>query len=1738
MLCYHFFTVSIVNAQNSTAPIVNTQNLRISIYVDAADVNRYLTTPEDREKVAVILQGLKISKIFLEGRREDDYVPPTVLREIRDDFLKRGFSVSGGVMFAAGKTWAVRTSVPGGLPWLNYEAEKTQRDLAQYFTENAAIFDEIIIDDMFATNDTSPESNRARGNRPWGEYRRDLLVSLIEPFMLKPARAVRPSVRLIIKYPQWYETFREMGYDPPRMSALFDETWAGTETRDPRSVQPTEGYINYGWLASVAGKKMNGGWFDWGGCTPQNFVDQAYQTVLAGAPEFALWHLGELMQDNPCTTRLQTALPELFELAGKVHGRPLRGISYYMPAGSNGQGNFYLADDLPMIGLPIVPESSYPTASRIAILPAHAAADPEILSHMKQHLSQGATLVLTPAFLNRLGKPAAEMAGVAVPGRQQRGTAGKIELKGKQVNLTTPLEIDLGLESPADAVLIWALAGDRRVPFLTSRVTGGGRILVLNVMVTSRGGDNGLPGIPQVLADELRGELLAPLGIQLSSPTKVSFYLWGDSSVFYNFRDEPVELKLNRKPISLGAHRVLFVQSDAPAANANIPFEGQKTIWHGFDRYDYMMDDATGAITPASPGAAGRRCIVVVPKEPAPGNPWSWRGCYWDHEPQTEVELLKRGFHIAYITANASLKPDQKWDAWYAFLTEKHGLSKKPAFIGMSRGGEYSYMWATTHPGQVSCIYGDNPGGNSENLARLEALAKQDVPLLHVCGSIDPILEKYSTATETFYHQFGGRISVMIKEGAGHHPHSLRDPKPIADFIEQSVRAAAVPAVPPAFAGKNFSRSSYYSFASDYLSVPTEDNYLTCRGPLFSPCYDRYDVWMGFDVPVTVIAPKQAAPGKPWVLRADFVSQDATVDQALLAKGFHIVVGPTGYNADGPNRDQWDAVYKHMTAAGFSPKPVMEGVGGAAGEAYAWAILNADKVCCVYAENPVLRSHMSKTPLILDNLAALAKAGVPLLHVCGSQDPWLKDHTLAIEAQYKKLGGPITVMIQEGMGHLPNAPRDPKPVVAFIMEKAAAVPATATSPRGAPGPMPPPRSVEDFLAAAKTVADRTPPEGYTGQYVKMYYPGLSDEGQLRFAVTYTLWIPDHVKTLRGIIVHQHGAGMTASKEGSTAAYDLHWQALTKKWDCALLGPCYHVLNDGDWDAAGSIYWMDPRRGSEKTFLRALHDFAVKTGHAELATVPWTLWGHSAGGIWSDIMSTLHPERVVGVYCRSGSQPVFFDRPLQVPPTTVTPAACAIPMMLSCGIKEDWITDKLMRTFKQYRDQGATMGFAHDPRTEHECGDSRYFAIPYLDTCLTMRLPDKGSQDQTLKPMDQSQAWLASLKNPEVAVPAAEFKGDLKESVWLPNEAVAKAYMEYVKTGAVGDTTPPPAPFNATATAQGNQGVEVTWSAEADFESGLRQFIVLRDGQVLAKVPERPRGQFGRALFQGMTYHDTPSQPMPDMLFFDASVRPGEKHSYTVITVNSVGIESRPSQWQYTFEPHDYKQVLDNVADVALDSKNNLYALVRGDIPILVFDAQGKYLRGWGQGLIKGPHGLYIDAHDHVFCVDSANHVVLKFTTEGKLLMTLGTRGVASESGCVQGNFKTVKKGGGPFNVPTKVTTSRTGEIFVSDGYGNARVHRFSADGQWIKSWGEPGTGPGQFNLPHGIAVDDDNNVYVADRENDRIQIFDLDGNLKKIWNDIYRPSAICIHEGYVYVTELGHRMYVDNVLFEPNGKGP
>jgi pimeloyl-ACP methyl ester carboxylesterase len=497
--------------------------------------------------------------------------------------------------------------------------------------------------------------------------------------------------------------------------------------------------------------------------------------------------------------------------------------------------------------------------------------------------------------------------------------------------------------------------------------------------------------------------------------------------------------------ITLTAAPILCAADAAPSA-----FDGSQSTWHDdFVRYDYIMDDETLEITPftrpgndggrygvANPPAGKRRCIVVVPKKPASGNPWSWQGCYWDHRSQAEVELLRRGFCIAFITPN----PGKQWDAWYTFLTEKHGLSKKPVFVGMSRGGSTEYQWATSNPDKVSGIYGDNPAISQESLLKLAELARRDVPLLNICGSEDFILESCTKPIENAYRQVGGRITVMIKEGPAHHPHSLQDPKIIADFLEQS--ATNPPNPRPDFLDNTYVKSYYYSTENSYLYLPREDTYAVVRGPQFTPTYDRYDkAGRGFgNGGPTVLVPKTAADGKPWVLRADRIDRTTSpVDLALLARGFYIVVPPL-LQQRGSVRADWDAVYKLMTNAGFAKKAVLEGMGAGAGEAYGWAVNNADKVACIYAENPVLRSLMleqnynedAKVPHV-DDLSPLATAGVPILHVCGSLDPWLDRETRPAEKKYQSLGGTFTVIFREGDGHFLDAKMDTKPVVDFII---------------------------------------------------------------------------------------------------------------------------------------------------------------------------------------------------------------------------------------------------------------------------------------------------------------------------------------------------------------------------------------------------------------------------------------------------------------------------------------------------------------------------------------------------------------------------------------------------------------------------------------------------------------------------------------------------------------------------------
>ncbi len=206
-------------------------------------------------------------------------------------------------------------------------------------------------------------------------------------------------------------------------------------------------------------------------------------------------------------------------------------------------------------------------------------------------------------------------------------------------------------------------------------------------------------------------------------------------------------------------------------------------------------------------------------------------------------------------------------------------------------------------------------------------------------------------------------------------------------------------------------------------------------------------------------------------------------------------------------------------------------------------------------------------------------------------------------------------------------------------------------------------------------------------------------------------------------------------------------------------------------------------------------------------------------------------------------------------------------------------------------------------------------------------------------------------------------------------------------------------------------------------------------------------------------------------------------------------------------------VFGDVAAVGVDRQDRVYAFNRGPHPMVVFDCAGNFLKSWGENIFTRAHGIHMGPDDTIYCTDDGDHTVRKCTLDGKVLLEIGIP-----------NRPKPFMSGEPFNKCTHTALSPKGEIYVTDGYGNARVHKYAPDGKYLSTWGKPGIGPGEFNLPHNICCDADGFVYVADRENHRIQVFDRDGKYETEWRNLHRPSGIYMPPGQCpicYVGEIG-----------------
>jgi DNA-binding beta-propeller fold protein YncE len=218
------------------------------------------------------------------------------------------------------------------------------------------------------------------------------------------------------------------------------------------------------------------------------------------------------------------------------------------------------------------------------------------------------------------------------------------------------------------------------------------------------------------------------------------------------------------------------------------------------------------------------------------------------------------------------------------------------------------------------------------------------------------------------------------------------------------------------------------------------------------------------------------------------------------------------------------------------------------------------------------------------------------------------------------------------------------------------------------------------------------------------------------------------------------------------------------------------------------------------------------------------------------------------------------------------------------------------------------------------------------------------------------------------------------------------------------------------------------------------------------------------------------------------------------------------------------------AEPACDSQDRVYIFNRSDHPLMVFDRDGNFQGEWGREYLTDAHGIYISGEDHVYLPVRESHAIVKCTLDGKPLMTMGVWDAPSDTGGARPDG-TMWKAAGPFNRCTDIALAPNGDLFVSDGYANSRVHKFSPEGRLLHSWGRPGKrGPGEFHIPHGIWVHWDGRVMVCDRENNRIQLFTGDGEYLGMWTDLARPCDIYVdHDGIAYVVELDAFMTILNM---------
>ena len=546
------------------------QNFKVSIYCTAFDVKQMDDTVSLRTKWNEISRQLKVDKVYIETHRDLFIVDQPTLDKAKKFFTDRHIQIAGGITYTVKEADNFRSYC-----YSDPEDRKRAKEIAEYTAKN---FDEFILDDFFFTNCKDDGAIKEKGLKSWTQYRLDLMVEAAQNLVVGPAKKVNPKVKIVIKYPNWYEHFQGLGFDLEKEPKIFDGIYTGTETRDAvmsaQHLQPYLGYNIIRYFSNIAPGRNGGGWVDpFGMGTFDRYAEQLWITAFAKAPEITLFHFGqmtrpfypsdrstwqgqntsfdydEMMQPidyNGNTPAKPTTLARVagysFETVDKIMGKtgnPI-GIKSYRPYHSIGED--FLQNYLGMIGLPMDESPEFPAVDKVVLLTEEAKFDTDIVSKIKKQLTEGKTVVITSGLLRALqDKGLSDIAELRYTDRKafvQDFTVGEYQLEHSEKPI---LMQQLQYLTNDTWEIVSGISGANGWPILHMVDYSKGKMYVLTVP------DNfaDLYNLPPKALNKIREILCGGLNVSMEGPSNISLYLYDNNTfIIESFLDTEAQLKI------------------------------------------------------------------------------------------------------------------------------------------------------------------------------------------------------------------------------------------------------------------------------------------------------------------------------------------------------------------------------------------------------------------------------------------------------------------------------------------------------------------------------------------------------------------------------------------------------------------------------------------------------------------------------------------------------------------------------------------------------------------------------------------------------------------------------------------------------------------------------------------------------------------------------------------------------------------------------------------------------------------------------------------------------------------------------------------------------------------------------------------------------------------------------------------------------------------------------------------